>query len=133
MTHGDIDQKNLLLVDGQPMLCDWDVASPLVPRREVADVALSFAAWERFDIGREVISAYRLSGGELGELTPLDLAQPLMIGVDWIVLNIERALRMRSVTDHEATLGYSLVATLLQNLQRSIVLADDIGSLLTPT
>lgn len=133
MTHGDIDQKNVLLVDGQPVLCDWDVAAPFVPRREVADVAMSFGVWERFDIAREVIGAYRSAGGELGSLTSRDIAQPLMIGIDWIALNIERALRLRPVTDHEAELGESLVPGLLRTLHRSIVLSEDITSLLTPT
>lgn len=133
MTHGDIDQKNILLVDGQPVLCDWDVAAPFVPRREVADVAMSFGAWERFDIARQVISAYRSAGGDLGTVTSGDIAQPLMIGIDWVALNIERALRLRAVTDQEAQLGESLVPGLLQNLQRSIAVSDDITSLLTPT
>lgn len=29
MTHGDVDQKNILLVDCAPRLCDWDVAALL--------------------------------------------------------------------------------------------------------
>ncbi len=47
MSHGDVDQKNLLLTGAGPVLCDWDLAVPLVPRHEVADVALSLAAWRR--------------------------------------------------------------------------------------
>jgi aminoglycoside phosphotransferase (APT) family kinase protein len=35
MTHGDIDQKNLLLTAAGPVLCDWDLAAPIVPRREL--------------------------------------------------------------------------------------------------
>lgn len=132
MTHGDVDQKNVLLVGDRPLLCDWDVAAPLVPRREVADVALSFGVWERFDISRAVIDAYRQAGGELDRLTPLDIAQPLMISVDWLVLNIERALRLRACSDEEASLGQTLVPGLLDRLQRSMAIARDIQALLTP-
>lgn len=132
MTHGDVDQKNVLLLDRRPLLCDWDVAAPLVPRREVADVALSFGIWERFDISRKVVNAYRDAGGELGRLTPHDIAQPLMIGVDWVVLNIERALRLRVCSDEEAMLGESLVPSLLARLTRSVAIARDIQALLTP-
>lgn len=133
MTHGDVDQKNVLLADGRPVLCDWDVAAPLVPRREVADVALSFGVWERFDIAREVIEAYRKAGGDLERLTPHDIAQPLMIGIDWIVLNIERALRLRPCSDSEANLGDALVPELLERLRRSTAIAHDIERILTPT
>lgn len=133
MTHGDIDQKNILLAGRQPLLCDWDVASPLVPRREVADVALSFAGWQQFDIARAVVEAYRAAGGELDRIIPADLGQPLMIGLDWIVLNIERALRLRPCTDAEAELGQTLVPGLLADLERSVTVAGSIESLLAPS
>lgn len=132
MTHGDVDQKNVLIRQGSPMLCDWDVAAPLVPRRELADVALSFGTWEDFRVSREVIGGYRAAGGNLDPITPADLAQPLMIGVDWIVLNIERALRLRPVTEDEAELGSSLVPGLLAHVRRGLDIAAQVETLLQP-
>ncbi len=64
MTHGDIDQKNLIASAPGPVLCDWDLAVPLVPRRELADVALSLACWDDTRIAREVVRAYRRAGGD---------------------------------------------------------------------
>jgi len=52
------------------VLCDWDVAMPLVPRRELADVALSLGAWERLDISRRVIRAYRAAAVLAESLVP---------------------------------------------------------------
>jgi hypothetical protein len=105
MTHGDVDQKNIILHASGPHLCDWDVAAPLVPSRELASVALSMAVWEHFDIAREVVRAYRGAGGQVDRIAPEDLGPPLMLGIDWMVLNIERALRLRPVTDAEAATG----------------------------
>lgn len=55
MTHGDVDQKNLVLGVSGPVLCDWDLAVPLVPGRELADAALSLGAWMQRDIARQVV------------------------------------------------------------------------------
>lgn len=130
MTHGDVDQKNVVVNIAGAHLCDWDGAAPLVPRREVADVAMSMAGWERFDIAKEVIRTYRAAGGELEQLTAADLGQPMMIGVDWIVLNVERALRLRSVSDEEAALGSRLVPDLLMRLPHHLDIAERIHELL---
>ena len=65
MSHGDIDQKNLVLTADGPVLCDWDVAMPLVPRRELADVALSMGGWERLGSARKVLRSYRSASGEV--------------------------------------------------------------------
>ncbi len=130
MTHGDIDQKNVLICHGSPILCDWDVAAPLVPRRELADVAMSFGNWRDFDISRHVIAAYRAAGGTWFRISTADLAQPLMIGVDWIVLNIERALRLRPVTDQEVEQGASLVPGLLEHVAAALSIAANVGTLL---
>lgn len=40
MTHGDVDQKNIVIAPGGPVLCDWDLAMPMVPRRELAETML---------------------------------------------------------------------------------------------
>jgi len=130
MTHGDVDQKNIVVNAAGPYLCDWDVAGPLVPRREVADAAMSMARWERFDIASEVVRSYRSAGGELEELTTADLGQPMMTGIDWIVLNVERALRIRSVSDAEAALGSRLVPDLLRRLPYQLHIAERIQELL---
>ena len=83
MTHGDIDQKNLLATSAGPVLCDWDLAVPLVPRRELADVAMSLARWEDMSITRDVVRASRLAGGDDTPIEPPDLGQSMMIGLDW--------------------------------------------------
>jgi hypothetical protein len=73
MSHADVDQKNMLLGPSGPLLCDWDVASPVVPRRELADVALSLAGWSEPAIARTVVAAYGAAGGEIPRFVPEDL------------------------------------------------------------
>lgn len=113
MTHGDIDQKNLLLTASGPVLCDWDLAAPFVPRRELAEVAMSLAAWADMSIAREVVRSYRQAGGDDTEIEPADLGQSMMIGLDWVAFNVERAIGLRPAAAPEASLARGLVPTLL--------------------
>ncbi len=113
MTHGDIDQKNLLLTVSGPVLCDWDLAAPLVPRRELADVAMSLAAWTETAIAREVIRSYRQAGGDDTTIEPADLGQSMMIGLDWVAFNVERAIGLRPAARADASLARGIVPGLL--------------------
>jgi hypothetical protein len=123
MSHGDIDQKNLIASAAGPVLCDWDVALPLVPRRELADVAMSLSCWRDFTIAREVVRSYRASGGDDAELTPPDLGQPMMVGLDWVALNVERALGLRTATEAEVATAARLLPALLAAIPAELATA----------
>ncbi|MDR2987475.1 MAG: aminoglycoside phosphotransferase family protein, partial [Nocardiopsaceae bacterium] len=84
ISHGDIDQKNLIASADGPVLCDWDLAVPVVPRRELADVALSLGLWRDFGIARAVVDGYRAAGGADIAFEPHDLGPSLISGLDWI-------------------------------------------------
>jgi Ser/Thr protein kinase RdoA (MazF antagonist) len=95
MSHGDVDQKNLILTAAGPVLCDWDVAAPWIPRQELARTALSLAVWQDPAVARAVIDGYAAAGGIRCRLQPTDLASDLVIGLDWVVLCLERAAGLR--------------------------------------
>jgi Ser/Thr protein kinase RdoA (MazF antagonist) len=123
MTHGDVDPKNIVMTADGPCLCDWDVAAPLVPRREVADVAVSLADWRRFDLATRVVHAYRAAGGDASGLGSTDLGQSLMIGLDWVAFNVERAIGLRPAAPDEVALGDRLVPELLAKLPHQVEVA----------
>jgi hypothetical protein len=123
MSHGDVDQKNLILAADGPVLCEWDVAMPMVPSRELADVAMSMAGWERQEIGREVLRAYRAAGGMITGIRPCDLGQSMMSSLDWIAFNVGRATGTRPAAPAEAALGSQLVPELLARLPRELEIA----------
>jgi hypothetical protein len=127
MTHGDIDQKNLLLAKTSPVLCDWDLAAPIVPRRELADVAMSLAAWTDLGIAREVVRSYRLAGGDDTPIGPSDLGQSMMIGLDWVAFNVERAIGQRPTPAAEASMARELVPGLLAAIPAQAAAAAQIS------
>ena len=130
MSHGDIDQKNLIVTSSGPVLCDSDLAMPLVPRRELAVVAMSLASWQDIRVAREVVRAYRTHGGGDTDPVPVDLGWPLMSGIDWAVFNIERVLGQRRCTPAEAALAAQLVPELLAVIRRQLDWALRIADIL---
>src|SRR5207245_10824907 len=95
LSHGDIDQKNLIASQDGLVLCDWDLVVPVVPRRELADVALSLACWHDVGIAHMLVDSYRDAGGEVPGFEPPDIGQSLASGLDWIAFNVERPIGLR--------------------------------------
>lgn len=130
MSHADVDQKNLLLTAASPVLCDWDAAAPVVPRRELAEAALSMGAWRDFEVARLVVRTYRDAGGDDSPFSPADLGPSLMASLDWVAFNVERALGARPATPAERALSAGIVPGLLQELPADVRVAEDVARLL---
>ncbi len=130
MGHSDLAQKNVLLTPAGPVLCDWDVASPVVPRCELADAALSLGAWADMDVARAVVRAYRSRGGDVGAFAPSDLGAALMTRLDWIALNAEVALGERPAAAWRRALAGGLVSELAASLPRRVQVALDVAAAL---
>jgi aminoglycoside phosphotransferase (APT) family kinase protein len=128
MGHGDVSQKNVLLSRAGPLLCDWDVAAPWAPRAELARTALSLARWERPEVARGTISAYRQAGEDLGPVVPQDLAVDLVIGLDWLCFCLERATGLRQVDEQRRRQSRRMVPSLLKRLPVQVDTALNIGT-----
>jgi hypothetical protein len=102
-----------------------------VPRRELADVALSFGCWRDAGVARTVVDAYRAAGGNVPGFEPPDLGPALGTGLDWIAFNIERAIGLRPATAAESALGDSLVPGLLAALPGEVSKALRVGDILS--
>jgi hypothetical protein len=130
MSHADVDQKNLIVGPSGPVLCDWDVASPVLPRRELADVALSLAGWDDRTIARIVVAAYGAAGGDVPAFVPEDLGASLATSLDWIALNAGCALGLRPAQPGRRRLAEALLPGLLAELPRHLAAALDVGRML---
>ena len=130
MSHGDIDQKNIVRSPRGPVLCDWDVAHPVVPRQELIDVAMSLAGWRRIHIARTVVGAYQSAAGRRVGFEGSDLGPALMGSLDWIRFNVERAIGARLASPLERATSGQLVPSLLHQLPQQTYVAQRIVELL---
>lgn len=128
MSHGDVDQKNLLLSAAGPVLCDWDVAAPWAPRAELVRSAMSLADWERPDIARSTIAAYRRAGGDGSAVTPDDLIVDLVVGLDWLCVCLERATGLRQADEQRRKQSRQVLPHLIKQLPQHVDTTLDIAS-----
>ncbi len=60
-----------------------------------------------------MIRSYRLAGGDDTPVEPADLGQSMMIGLDWVAFNVERAIGLRPAATAEVSLARGIVPGLL--------------------
>ena len=92
-----------------------------------AMLAMSLAAWTDLGIAREVVRSYRLAGGDDTPIGPPDLGQSMMIGLDWVAFNVERAIGLRPTPAAAASLARELVPGLLAAIPAQAAAAAQIS------
>ncbi|MCB1703666.1 MAG: aminoglycoside phosphotransferase family protein [Halioglobus sp.] len=121
ISHGDMDQKNILWdAGGEPVLIDWESARPLNPTHDALVVALDWSgitsAFEQALFDR-FIAAYRRAGGEIDEaVLPLAFDRILGNWLDWLMFNVGRSLEMHD--REQRALGATQVDLALATLLR---------------
>lgn len=122
VSHGDLDQKNVLWNDeGEPVLIDWEAARLINPTREMLEEALDWSGFlTSFDeqvFGR-FVREYQLAGGRM-ERGEAEAALCVIRGawVDWLAYNIGRVINIddeqqREIGNRQIALALSSIARL---------------------
>lgn len=106
--HGDMDCKNVLWLDGEPLLIDLECLDYGNPLLEMFQMALSWAGWAvcEMDFGRfgGFLEAYQAEYGEVR--ADWDRISGIGYGwLDWLAYNARRALGMECGDEEERELG----------------------------
>jgi len=127
LTHGDIDQKNLLRRNGEVLLVDWDACNAMPARHELVRCALDLAGWASgrpdLRICEALLDSYIRSGGIFDSIKPDDFASAFKAHLDWIWFNIGRAMGNRVQADENRQLAMQLVPADLGQLQHMLDIA----------
>ncbi|MFN8147441.1 MAG: aminoglycoside phosphotransferase family protein [Candidatus Nanopelagicales bacterium] len=92
LCHGDLDQKNLLVTDRGPLLCDWDVVLPMPPAHDLAHAVVTMAGWREGAVARAVLDGYADVAGRRPALVPTDLGPALASRLGWVRFSVDRGL-----------------------------------------
>ena len=76
------------------------------------------------------MAAYEKAAAQAVYFDGADLAPSLMVGLDWLALNVERAIGLRTATPAETKLSNSLVPGLIVEYLQAVELADALPGLL---
>lgn len=121
VSHGDLDQKNVLWVKESPILIDWESARKLNPTYEIINASLDWSGITTNTFNKELfvkmIDAYCAAGGKINA-AHVNAAFHGALGnwVNWMLYNINRACTAQEL--EQKTLGIEQVSMVLPTLVR---------------
>ena len=115
MSHRDLDPKNVLWVEGNPVLIDWESAGFVHPAHDLVETALY---WSGYDEARfkAFISGYAGKGMVLEADWEAVLANGFSGKLDWLEYNLKRSLWMECSDREEQELGTEQVIETIREL-----------------
>jgi hypothetical protein len=136
MCHRDINPKNVLVGQGEPVVLDWDAAGPHPARAELACAALTWAGIEagdpQPDALQSVVRGYRATADLAGGLTPPDIAGWAMPWLRFSEFNVARLLGQRGDLDaKEQAVARQRLDHGIRQLRRFAHHADEWGALVS--
>jgi aminoglycoside phosphotransferase (APT) family kinase protein len=131
VSHGDLDQKNVLWTDDNPRIIDWEGVHKLNPTREIVSVALDWSGLQSSTIDLEVMGsilhAYKNAGGIInrGAIVP---AFWYIVGswLNWLTYNIERSFEAEGIFENERKLGSEQVHKTIRLLEHLVSMREKI-------
>lgn len=124
--HRDMDPKNVMWNDNNPVIIDWESASLDNPHRELIEIALSWSGFlsNNFDENKfiAVIGAY-LSNKGFKEVEWFDVICGNLVGrFGWLKYNLERSLGIISNDKEEILLTQNEVSKTIDEINRYVEL-----------
>jgi len=131
MSHGDIDQKNLLLADDGPWLVDWDVAAPWVPAEDALRTALALADWRDRPTVRAFLATYTSASGVDVELNSTLISLDLLLSLDWLDRCLRIASGLQRAEPHRVAEAQQQALSELRSMPVRISIAADLSNWLS--
>lgn len=129
--HGDMDCKNVLWLDGEPLLIDLECLDYGNPLLEMFQLALSWAGWAAcaLDFGRfgGFLEAYQAEYGEVK--VEWDRISGIGYGwLDWLAYNARRALGIECSDEEERALGIREVQQSIRRIRHYHLVRQELVS-----
>lgn len=127
LCHRDINQKNLLDLDGGPIILDWEAAGPTFIGSDLGG-CLNMAIHEN-ELGRSVASAlldaYVDAGGSVPEVGIHWLVQPMAGGVWFLRWNVLRCLAGQESSGQPLTVAHRVIRQELRAIPQALRTIDE--------
>ena len=121
VSHGDIDQKNVIWKDSMhPFIIDWESAGQVNPGLELMDAALNWGGLVSGDVDegstKAFLDGYKSEGIEIIESGEDLLSACIIKWLPWLEFNMQRAVNLDNDSE-EQRLGFSQTQNTLRNLE----------------
>ena len=132
--HRDMDPKNVMWCDGEPVVIDWESASLANPHRELLEDALCWSGFlsNKFDEDKflSVITSYK-NNINIDNVDWEAVIYGNLVGrLGWLKYNLERSLGIKSDDNEEMILAEKEVIKTIDEINRYLSLSDTMLNIL---
>lgn len=133
--HSDMDPKNVMWRDNNPIIIDWECAGIANPDRELLEVALSWSGFlsnhfnkDKFTIIFKEYAKYR----KIDNIEWYDVICGNLVGrFDWLKYNLDRSLGIITHDKEEMNLAENEVIKTIDEINRYLVIIGDMDDIIS--
>lgn len=122
ISHRDLDPKNTLWGNDEPLLIDWEAAGFINATQDLLETALYWSKNTQGKINFHKLSTFIHAYQQISPKTNIDWTTALKIGLsgqlDWLEYNLKRSLGIECVSIEEKELGSEQVILSIKNLKQ---------------
>lgn len=122
ISHRDLDCKNVLWSQNNPIIIDWEAAGYINPMHELIETAIYWSENESGNIDTErflaFINAYKKRYGTLQANWSIFLANGFSGKLGWLEYNLKRSLQIECTDEEEQQLGTAQVTVTINAIRR---------------
>jgi Ser/Thr protein kinase RdoA (MazF antagonist) len=130
ISHRDLDPKNVLWNQGNPIIIDWEAAGYVNPMQELIETAIYWSQAEADYIDKErflaLIKGYKLRYGELYSNWKIVLSSGFCNKFSWLEYNLKRSLMIECTDEKEQEIGINQVMLSLRNINQYAAMISEI-------
>ncbi|CAN7548783.1 phosphotransferase [Rossellomorea sp. LjRoot5] len=105
MSHRDLDPKNVMWVQEEPVVIDWESAGFIHPMQDLIETALYWSGTTNQDRFSSFISGYKGENGPITADWEAVLANGFSGKLGWLGYNLKRSLWLECTDEEEQRLG----------------------------
>lgn len=121
ISHRDLDSKNVLWNDYDPILIDWESAGFINPMQDLIETAIYWSENEEGEIDKDrffsFLRGYKISSGKLQADWNTVLANGFSGKLGWLEYNLKRSLWIECTDEQEQQMGTAQVITTINDMR----------------
>ncbi len=108
-SHRDLDPKNVMWNQGQPVLIDWESAGEINPAHDAIETAVYWSMNEAGGISKDrflaFMDGYQEDYGKVNDDWEMVLELGYLSKLDWLEYSLKRSLQIECTDEHEQEMG----------------------------
>lgn len=130
ISHGDLDPKNVMWDQGDPILIDWESAGYRNPKQDLIETAIYWSENELGVINKDkffsFLDGYKKSYGPIEANWRMILASGFLGKLDWLEYSLKRSLWIECMDEKDQQAGTSQVAGTINAINRYAKMISEI-------